>query len=148
MINKSGDDIDDGVWTMILPDGVTYEKASINAVEEKTTAEGERAIVYNPLRMDARKKVIFSVNVKIDSATTSGRLVFRTFLNDFEAYCEATSAMTVRTFDSCPDYNASLFKNGNPSLVSFSLYVTQQLEVSSSSRPGLKKGAFSQKVLR
>jgi len=90
LINRSGDDVDLGQWLLMLPDGVTYEKASIDTLE----VEGN-LVVLNPIMIEAKKKVYLSIALKIDYGT---RLVFRSFLNDVDAYCEAASAITVRIY--------------------------------------------------
>lgn len=93
LINRSGDDVDEGQWMLMLPDGVTFEKASIETLD----IEGS-LIVLRPVVIDSKKKSYFSIAVRIDEAA-SGRLVFRSFLNDADAYCEAVSAITVRILD-------------------------------------------------
>jgi hypothetical protein len=75
---------------LMLPDGVMYEKASIDILDVEGSLIGLR-----PVKIEVRKKTSFSIAVRIAEGT-SGRLVFRSFLNNADAYCEATSAMTVR----------------------------------------------------
>jgi len=92
LINRSGGDIQEGRWTMMLPAGVNFGKASTDAVKE----ESPGLIVYERLNIYAQKALYFIIAVKIEGAT--GSVVFRSFLNDRAAYCEATSALTVRIY--------------------------------------------------
>jgi len=91
----------------MLPDGVKYEKSSTDAVTEVSPG----LLVYNPLQIYAKKALSFRIAVRIGQGA-SGSLVFRSFLNDFDAYCEATSAMTVRippTHSCYPPFPSALY---------------------------------------
>lgn len=98
LINKSGGDIDEGMWTMILPPGVTFEKGSIALTSGPVPSDPTRTqVVLDGLDIYTGKALYFSITVRIGSVETGSSLVFRSFLNDFDAYCEAFSALTVRT---------------------------------------------------
>jgi hypothetical protein len=90
LINKSDGDIDGGHWFMVLPPGVSFESSSISV-------QNRGGIVsLDPVQIHTKAKLQFTIHVRI-SSSASGRLTFHTFLDDYEAYCEATDALTVRT---------------------------------------------------
>lgn len=87
--------MDEGKWFLVLPAGVTFKGSSLPSLQ----AVGS-LLVLDPLVINAKKWITFTVTVEIQS-TASGRLVFHSFLNDPDTYCEAVASVTVRSLTVC-----------------------------------------------
>ena len=98
LMNLSGGDVDDGRWFIVLPEGVTYTGSSLKS---PLTELSSNVYTWDPVVVYTKKREFFSLSVFIEE-TASDRLVFRTFLEDPEDYCEATSALTVRLVQCFP----------------------------------------------
>lgn len=92
LINLSGGDIDAGRWFIELPAGVRLVESSIPLTDLGPDRNG---FAWDPVVVYTKATEYFSLSVFIES-TASDRLVFRSFLEDPEDYCEAESALTVR----------------------------------------------------
>jgi hypothetical protein len=98
LMNLSGGDVDDGRWFIVLPEGVTYTGSSLTS---RLTELSLNVYAWDPVIVHTKKREYFSLSVFIED-TASDRLVFRSFLEDPEDYCEATSALTVRLVQCFP----------------------------------------------
>ena len=76
---------------MVLPPGVTFDGSSNSNVQPDTDI-----VRLDPVEINTKGKLRFTVTVRIGSGAED-RITFRTFLDDMDAYCEATDALTVRT---------------------------------------------------
>lgn len=90
LLNKSDGDVEDGEWFMVLPPDVTFISSSITLQRD-----GDK-LILDPVDINAKAKLQFTVVVRVD-ADADSRFTFRSFLDDFDEYCEATDALTVRT---------------------------------------------------
>jgi hypothetical protein len=91
--NRSGGDVDQGKWYLVLPDGVTYKGSSL-PLQAAGSLRGS-LLVLDPLVVYAKRSIKFTITIQI-MPTASGRLVFRTFLNDPDTFCQMVSSATVR----------------------------------------------------
>ena len=90
--NRSGGDVDEGQWYLLVPEGLKYVRSSLPSLQES----GDRLIV-DSLMIYTKKSITFTITMKV-LPEASGRLVFHSFLIDPDTYCERVSSATVSPF--------------------------------------------------
>ena len=88
LINKSDGDISDGNWFIVLPPGVTYVGSSVALAHDGARLD------LDPVEIYTKGRLQFWIDVHIES-NAPDRLTFHSFLDDYDAYCEAADALTV-----------------------------------------------------
>ena len=75
--------MDEGRWSLVVPPGVAFVSTSLGTSLQLV---GDR-LILSPLVVYAQKGIIFTITMRV-LPTASGRLVFHSFLNDPDTYCE------------------------------------------------------------
>lgn len=82
---------------MELPPDVTFVGSSVALQRDGNVLRLE------PLAINTKGKLDFTIGLRIND-DADDRFTFHTFLDDFDAYCEATDALTVRVFSDKSEY--------------------------------------------
>jgi len=91
--NRSGGDVDEGRWSLVVPPEVAFVSTSLGTSLQLV---GDR-LILSPLVIYAQKSIKFTITMRV-LLTASGRLVFHSFLNDPDIYCEKVASETVSLF--------------------------------------------------
>ena len=87
--NRSGGDVDNGQWYLLLPEGLEYVSSSLPSLKKI----GDR-LLLDPLMIYTKKSITFTIIMKVLPMAT-GRLVFHSFLHDPHTDCKRVSSATV-----------------------------------------------------
>jgi len=87
--NRSGGDVDNGQWYLLLPEGLEYVSSSLPSLKKI----GDR-LLLDPLMIYTKKSITFTIIMKV-LPTATGRVVFHSFLYDPDTDCKRVSSATV-----------------------------------------------------